>query len=78
MALNIPSRYESQIEQIAETQQISADEALHLVLEAGLERYASVPSEGPASYGSLFGAVKNGYGSKEAIDLAIAEMRSEW
>ena len=78
MALHIPHRYEPQIEQVAQAQHITTDEALDRILQAGLERFAPAAAEPPVSYASLFGAAKDGYGSREAVDRAIAEMRNEW
>jgi len=78
MALDIPSRYHQKIERVAQAQHITADEALDRILDAGLERMAPETDQPAVSYASLFGAAKGGYGSREAVDRAIAEMRSDW
>jgi hypothetical protein len=78
MSLAIPQHYEPQIEQIALSQHITTGEALDRIIRAGLERLAAPPSQPRTSYASLFGAAKEGYGSREAVDRAIAEMRNEW
>ena len=78
MALDIPQRYEPKIEQVAQAQHITTDEALGRILDAGLERFVPPTAQPRVSYASLFGAAKNGYGSREAVDRAIAEMRNEW
>lgn len=78
MALSIPRRYELQIEQVAQAQHITAQEARDRILEAGLERFVPPTAQPRISYASLFGAAKEGYGSREAVDQAIAELRNEW
>ncbi len=83
MALDTPQRYQSKIELVAQAQQITPNEALDRVLDAGLERLIPAKvvlaeDQPRVSYASLFGSVKNGYGSREAVDRAIAEMRNEW
>jgi hypothetical protein len=82
MSYEIPHHYEPQIEQIAQEQHISHAEALDRILRAGIERFQPIPATAKSppqrSYASFFGAVKNGYGSPEAVDRAIEEMRNEW
>lgn len=78
MGLNIPHRYEPQIQEVANAQHITTDEALDRILQAGLERFVPPAIQPRVSYASLFGAAKGGYGSREAVDRAIAEMRDEW
>jgi hypothetical protein len=78
MSFDIPQRYEPQIEQVAQEQHITTDEALDRIIQAGLERFVPMTKPPSVSYASLFGAAKNGYGSREAVDRAIAEMRNEW
>jgi hypothetical protein len=85
MSLEIPHRYEPQIQQIAEAQHISSHEALDRVLQAGLEKLTppAPPSEKgkERSYASFFGSIKGtpgAHGSKEAVDLYISELRNEW
>ena len=78
MSLNIPHRYEPQILEVANAQHISTDEALDRIIQAGLDQFVPPAVQPPVSYASLFGAAKDGYGSREAVDRAIAEMRQEW
>ena len=81
MALNIPSRYESRIEQIALAHHISKGEVLDRVLEAGLERFATMSERPHRSYASFFGIAKGrpgSHNSPEAVDAYIEDLRSEW
>jgi len=78
MALDIPQRYQLKIERVAQAQHITTDEAIDRILDAGLEQFALPNVDSPVSYASLFGAAKSGYGSREAVDRAVAEMRDEW
>ena len=78
MHFEIPREFEPKIQQVADSEHISEQEALDRIIRAGLELFVSKAQHPPASYASLFGAAKSGYGSREAIDRAIAEMRSEW
>ena len=85
MSYDIPQRYEPQIKQFAHAQHISMNEALERILQAGLEQVVPTDTktvdEAPAparTYASFFGSIKNGYGSPEAVDRAIEEMRNEW
>jgi hypothetical protein len=41
MALDIPHRWEPQIEKVAQAQRITPNEALDLILAAGLERFVT-------------------------------------
>ena len=80
MSFDIPAYIEPQVQQFAQKQHITPAEAIVRLIEAGLsiqpaERQASMPRP---SYGALFGAAKGGYGSPEAVDRAIEEMRNEW
>ena len=80
MALDILHRWEPQIEQVARAQNITTDEALDRVIEAGLERLIPPAAQPPVSYASLFGAAKGPgtHGSREAVDCYLAELRNEW
>lgn len=80
MGLDIPHRYEPQIREVAEAQHITPDEALDLILRAGLERLSPTPTPAPKSYASLFGTVKGAgaHGSQEAVDRYVEELRTEW
>ncbi len=64
-------------------QKMTPEEVLERIVDEGLvatlrnkQPDATTPTE--RSYSSFFGAVKNGYGSPEAVDQAIEEMRNEW
>ena len=81
ISFDIPQRWEPQIEQIAQAQHISTDEALDRVIEAGVEKFQlSSAVEPRVSYASLYGSVKGpgAHGSREAVDRYLAELRSEW
>lgn len=80
MALDVPQRWESQIQEIAQAQHITTDEALDRILAAGVERLMPHVEEPRVSYASLFGSVKGpgAHGSREAVDRYLAELRNEW
>jgi len=80
MALNVPPRYEPKIEQLAQSQHITADEALDQVIRAGLDQLAAASHKPRVSYASLFGAAKGPgtHKSREEVDRYIAELRAEW
>lgn len=78
MALIIPPHSHPRIEQFAQAQQITTGEELDRILEGGLEQRVPSTAQTRVSYAPLFGAAKNGYGSREAVDRAIAAMRDEW
>jgi len=80
MGYNVPIQYEPQIEQVAQAEHISGDEALDRILRAGLERLIPTAEQPKVSNASLFGSVKGpgAHGSKEAIDRYLAELRAEW
>jgi hypothetical protein len=81
MALEIPSRYEPKIEQIAQAQQITRGEAIDRILDAGLERLTTQDAHPRRSYASFFGVGKGrpgAHGSPEAADKYIQELRNEW
>lgn len=79
MSFDIPPNIEPQIQKFAEAQHISANDALIRLIQAGLEveqiNEAGAPRQ---SYRSFFGAAKGGYGSAEAVDEAIKQIRDEW
>ena len=79
MALDVPHRWESQIEEIAQAQHITTDEALNRVIAAGVERLTPSGTEARVSFSSLYGSVKGpgAHGSREAVDRYLAELRSE-
>ena len=85
MGLDIPHRWEPQIEEISQAQHISLDEAIDRVVQAGVKSLqadpalASVPTR--RCYASFYGSIKgrpSAHGSKEAVDKYIAELRDEW
>ena len=79
MSFDLPPSIEKQVQEFAQAQQISDTEALIRLIQDGLSVLTvPVPNPDRSSYASMFGAVKNGYGSKEAIDKAIAEERDAW
>lgn len=80
MALDIPHYWELQIEEIAQAQQITTDEAINRIIAAGVERFTPPTVQPRVSYASLFGSVKGpgAHGSKEAVDRFLAELRNEW
>lgn len=88
MSYDVPQRYKPQIEQVAHAEHITVDEAVERIFKAGLERFAPVipkasgTEDSPGrSYGSFFGVAKGrpgAYGSPEAADRYIEEMRNAW
>lgn len=80
MSYEIPHGYEAQIEHVAHSWQITTDEALSRILQAGLERITPLAESTPGSNVSLFGSVTGPgpRGSKEAVDRYLAELREEW
>ena len=79
MSFDLPPSIKKQVQEFAQAQQISDTEALIRLIQDGLS-VLTVPMPKPdrPSYASMFGAVKNGYGSVEAIDKAIAGERDAW
>ncbi len=80
MGLDIPHRWEREIEEVARIQKISQREAIDRIIQAGLERFVLSPESPSASNASLFGSIKGpgAHGSKEAVDQYLAELRAEW
>lgn len=80
MALVIPDSWERQIQEIAQAQHISTDEALNRIIAAGVERFSPPSVQPQVSYAALFGSVKGpgAHGSREAVDRYLAELRIEW
>lgn len=79
MSFDIPPNIEPQIQKFADALHISANEALVRLIQAGLEfeQVSSAETSRP-TYHSFFGAAKGGYGSVEAVDEAIKQLRDEW
>ncbi len=79
MSFVIPANIEPQVQAFAQAQHISETEAVIRLIQAGLSvQKVQVPDVDRPNYASMFGAVKNGYGSPEAVDKAIAEERDAW
>ena len=88
MSYVIPERYEPQIQEFAQAQHISTDEAFDRIVRAGLERFVPIAANpidretAPArSFASFFGVAKGrpgAHGSREAVDRYIEELRNEW
>ncbi|MBS1725506.1 MAG: hypothetical protein JST51_02210 [Armatimonadetes bacterium] len=79
MSFDIPPNIEPQVKEFAQAQHISETEALIRLIQAGLSVQKIPPQETVRpSYGSMFGILKNGYGSPEAVDKAIDEIRDAW
>jgi len=83
--LHIPedSQRGQAIQVIVSEQHITPEEVLERIVDEGLRAtLQNKPTAAAApprrSYASFFGAVKDGYGSPEAVDRAIEEMRNEW
>jgi len=80
MSYDIPQRWEPHIEQIAEAQHISQAQALELIMQAGIDKLQPrLSTKLSFSYVSLFGAAKGSgtLGSREAVELYLAELREE-
>ena len=79
MSFDIPPNIEPQIQKYAEAQHLSTNEAVVRLIQAGLEVEKLNPAvENRPSYVSFYGSVKGGYGSVEAVDKAIKDLRNEW
>jgi hypothetical protein len=86
VSIELPASLESTIRAYAAAERLSAEDAVLRLIEAGLKieeehrALARDSSRHRPSYSSLFGAAKTGatYGTPEAVDRYIAELRNEW
>ena len=79
MSFDLPPNIEPQVQEYAKAQHLSENDALIRLVQAGLMAQKVHFGNGKKPhYSAMFGAVKKGYGSKDAIDNAISELRDAW
>lgn len=78
MGLDIPRRYETQIEQLAQSQRISTSEALDRVLQAGLERVGSSNMPDYLAIVEQASQSAHRFKTREEADRYLSELRAEW
>jgi len=82
MSYAVSPEFDSQIEEIAQANHISPDEALDRIVRAGLTQMSPALNEPPPArtYASFYGVLAGrpgAHGSKEAVQRYLAELREE-